>query len=90
MGLMTRQVEAVYEHGVLRPLEPLTLGESQRVKLTISDAGTGSYSCDLELFERAKAEVAAMNHVPSIEEVQQIMSKIPGSLAEDFAAEREE
>jgi predicted DNA-binding antitoxin AbrB/MazE fold protein len=87
---MTRQVEAVYEHGVLRPLEPLALDESQRVKLTISDAGTGSYSCDLELIERAKAEVAAMNHVPSIEELQQIMSKSPGSLAEDFAAEREE
>jgi predicted DNA-binding antitoxin AbrB/MazE fold protein len=87
---MIRQVEAVYEHGVLRPLEPLTLGESQRVKLTISDGSTGSYSRDLELIERAKAEVAAMNHVPSIEEVQQIMSKIPGSLAEDFAAEREE
>lgn len=86
---MTRQVEAVYEHGVFRPLEPLTLGESQRVKLTISDAGTGSL-CDLGLIERAKAEVAAMTYVPSIEEVQQIMSKIPGSLAEDFAAEREE
>jgi predicted DNA-binding antitoxin AbrB/MazE fold protein len=87
---MTRQVEAVYEHGVLRPLEPLMLGESQRVKLTISDVSTGSYSRDLELIEKAKAEVAAMTHVPSIEEVQQIMSKIPGSLAEDFAAEREE
>jgi predicted DNA-binding antitoxin AbrB/MazE fold protein len=87
---MIRQVEAVYERGVLRPLEPLTLGESQRVKLTISDASTGSYSRDLEFVEKAKAEVAAMNHVPSIEEVLQIMSKIPGSLAEDFAAEREE
>jgi predicted DNA-binding antitoxin AbrB/MazE fold protein len=87
---MTRQVEAVYEHGVLRPLEPLTLGESQRVKLTISDASTGCYSRDLGFVEKAKAEVAAMNHVPSIEEVHQIMSKIPGSLAEDFAAEREE
>ena len=87
---MTRRVDAVYEHGVLRPLEPLTLGESQRVKLTISDASAGSYSRDLELVEKAKAEVAAMNHVPSIEEVQQIMSKIHGSLAKDFAAEREE
>jgi predicted DNA-binding antitoxin AbrB/MazE fold protein len=74
---MTRQVEAVYEHGVLRPLEPLTLVESQRVKLTISDASTGSYSRDMERVGKAKAEVAAMKHVPSIEEVQQIMSKIP-------------
>jgi predicted DNA-binding antitoxin AbrB/MazE fold protein len=87
---MTRQVEAVYERGVLRPLEPLALAESQRVKLTISDTDTSRYSPNLELLEWAKAEVAAMPHVPSLEEVQAIMSKIPGSLAEDFIAEREE
>ena len=34
---MFRQLEAVYEHGVLRPLEPLALGESQRVRLTLDD-----------------------------------------------------
>ena len=34
---MTRQLEAVFEHGVLRPLEPLTLPEMQRVLLTITD-----------------------------------------------------
>jgi predicted DNA-binding antitoxin AbrB/MazE fold protein len=35
--LMVRQLEAVYEHGVLRPLEPLALPERQRVRLTIED-----------------------------------------------------
>jgi predicted DNA-binding antitoxin AbrB/MazE fold protein len=34
---MTRQVEAVFEHGVLRPLEPLALPEMQRVLVTITD-----------------------------------------------------
>ena len=34
---MTRQVEAIYEQGVLRPLEPLTLPERQRVRLTIDE-----------------------------------------------------
>jgi predicted DNA-binding antitoxin AbrB/MazE fold protein len=34
---MTRQLEAVFEHGVLRPLEPLSLPESQRVLVTITD-----------------------------------------------------
>jgi len=38
---MTRQLEAVYEHGVLRPLEPplepLTLPEHQRVHLTLEE-----------------------------------------------------
>lgn len=30
-------MEAVYEHGVLRPLEPLSLPEHQRVRLTLED-----------------------------------------------------
>jgi predicted DNA-binding antitoxin AbrB/MazE fold protein len=34
---MTRQLEAVFEHGVLRPLQPLTLPEMQHVLLTITD-----------------------------------------------------
>jgi predicted DNA-binding antitoxin AbrB/MazE fold protein len=34
---MSRQLEAVYEHGVLRPLEPLGLAEHQRVRLTIEE-----------------------------------------------------
>ncbi|HXB68801.1 MAG TPA: antitoxin AF2212-like protein [Candidatus Acidoferrales bacterium] len=41
---MTRQVEAVFEQGVLRPLEPLSLPEQQHVFVTITDVpvkGTG-------------------------------------------------
>ena len=87
---MIQRVEAVYEHGVLRPLEPLTLAESQRVRLSISDVETGRYRRDTEFLEWAKAEVAAMPHVPSLDEVHRIMARIPGSLVEDFAAEREE
>ena len=34
---MTQQVEAVFEEGVLRPLEPISLSEHQVVLLTISD-----------------------------------------------------
>ena len=35
---MTREVDAIYEDGVLKPVEPLHLAEKQRVKLTVSDA----------------------------------------------------
>jgi predicted DNA-binding antitoxin AbrB/MazE fold protein len=35
---MLRQLEAVYEHGVLRPVEPLVLSEHQRVLLTLEEA----------------------------------------------------
>jgi hypothetical protein len=68
----------------------LALAESQRVKLTISDSKAGRYQRDVEFIEWAQAEVAAMPHIPSLDEVQKIMSKIPGSLTEDFTAEREE
>ena len=87
---MIQQVEAVYEHGVLRPLEPLALAESQRVKLTIMDFGAGRSQGDMEFLERVRTEVAAMPHIPTLEEVQRALSKIPGSLTEDFSAERED
>ena len=34
---MSRHLEAVYEQGVLRPLEPLALAEHQRVRLTLEE-----------------------------------------------------
>ncbi len=34
---MPRQIEAVYEQGILRPLEPLVLPEHQRVHLTLEE-----------------------------------------------------
>ena len=34
---MVRQLDAVYEEGVLRPLEPLALRERQLVRLTVDD-----------------------------------------------------
>ena len=37
---MVRHLEAVYEGGVLRPLEPLALGEHQRVRLTVEEPET--------------------------------------------------
>ena len=35
---MVKQIDAVYEQGVLRPLEPLALSEHQRVRLTLDDS----------------------------------------------------
>jgi predicted DNA-binding antitoxin AbrB/MazE fold protein len=34
---MSKQIEAIYENGVLRPLEPLSLDEHQRVTITIAE-----------------------------------------------------
>ena len=86
---MNQRVEAVYEKGMLRPLAPLRLPESQRVTLLITSSPEGG-GIDLDLIERAKFEVAAMAHRPSIEEVRRALSKIPGSMVPDVVAERED
>lgn len=49
---MVHRLEAVFEGGVLRPLEPLPLKENQRVLLTVTDTPSGA-----EDFTR-KAEMA--------------------------------
>jgi len=85
---MIQNVEAVYEHGVLRPLEPLALTESQRVQLTISDVTSTHSQRDLSVVERARAEVAAAGTIPTIEEVRAALRSIPGSLSQDVIAER--
>ena len=87
---MTTRVDAIYEHGVLRPLAPVDLTESQRVTLLISETSTGASQLDRELVDRARAEVAAMQQVPTLEEVRSVLSKIPGSLVDDVIAERED
>jgi predicted DNA-binding antitoxin AbrB/MazE fold protein len=38
---MTRNLRAIYEKGVLRPLEPLDLAEQQLVNVTITDETSG-------------------------------------------------
>ena len=85
---MIRNVDAVYEHGVLRPLEPLSLTESQRVKLTISDVLSGPSQRDLNILERARAEAAVAGTIPTIEEVRAALASVPGSLSHDVITER--
>ena len=89
---MTKQVEAVYENGVLRPLEPLSLDEHQRVTVTVSAEEEDPLASivDHAFVRRARQEVQTMDRIPSLEEVRQILSKIPGSLSEDIRAERED
>lgn len=41
---MTKVVEAIYSHGMLQPLEPLELPESQRVELTVRAVENGRNS----------------------------------------------
>jgi hypothetical protein len=68
-------------------LEPLRLKEHQRVSVTVSDPAEGWL--DHEYLERVRRDVAAMGPAPSLEEVRQALSKIPGELSDDIRAERE-
>ena len=60
---MTKKVEAIYENGVLRLLEPLPLAERQRVTVTIGigmDHPRHSH-LDVEFIERARREGVGEN-----------------------------
>lgn len=75
--------------GMLRLLTPVALNESQRVMITIDGPDT-SIGLDTELIERARAEVAAMTNLPTIEEVRDLLATISGSVSETVGAERGE
>ena len=84
---MIRKLQAVYEGGVLRPVEPLSLGEHQLVSIMILD--DNPLEDDLKFETPARFEALA-DHGVSLETVRRALSRIPGSLDADFSAERNE
>ena len=47
--MQTQTLDAVYEHGVLRPLEDLELNEGEKVRLTIESTGPATQPDPLAL-----------------------------------------
>lgn len=85
---MTRTLQAIYENGAFRPLEPVTCNEQERVVLTVESAGAAEeYLIDHEFL--AYCETQADDTV-SLEAVRQSLAKIPGTLTADIRAERDE
>jgi predicted DNA-binding antitoxin AbrB/MazE fold protein len=86
---MPRSVQAVYENGVLRPLEPVNLPENGLVNLTIAN---GTSAAEEELLDTEFLASCAREADVSVtlESVRQALAKIPGSLTADFIAERDE
>jgi len=80
-------IPAIFEMGKLCPLEPLNLQEHERVELAVIRSGDvaeeseDDYSPDL---------VAEADFSVTLDQVQQALAKIPGSLVEDFARQRDE
>jgi len=84
---MTKTVAAVFENGMLRPLEPLLLNEHQQVRVTISDAFDPA---DAWLDHEYIASVDALQEPePTLGEVRGILSTITGNLSDDIRAERD-
>ena len=82
-----RKLEAVYEGGVLRPTEKLLLEEHQLVTVIVVDDDTDEQDIQFEPPHRFES---LANHSISRETVRGALSRIPGSLDADFAAERNE
>jgi predicted DNA-binding antitoxin AbrB/MazE fold protein len=88
MSDMPLQIEAVYENGVLRPLQPLDLKEHEHVIVSVSGATPARSTLAVEYIERIKKQVESEGPAPGLEEVQRRLAKIPGSMAELVIAER--
>jgi predicted DNA-binding antitoxin AbrB/MazE fold protein len=80
--------EAVYENGVLRPLENLTLPDMQHVLVTIS--GAPATADDVAGYFEPEEWEAAKHDDIILQEVRQALSSVPGSLADAAIASREE
>jgi predicted DNA-binding antitoxin AbrB/MazE fold protein len=82
------QFDAIYENGVLRPLAPVDLPENQRLCVVVNHTAQGLD----EVLDWAAHEFAAKegdDHI-SLEEVQQALRKIHGSMSDVVSAQREE
>jgi len=89
---MTKRVDAVYENGVLRPLESLPLAENQLVSLTVSDEASDPLAAmiDQAYVDSVQAEVATIDRVPTHEEVRRITARDSSSWSEAIVKGREE
>ena len=85
---MTRSLQAIYENGVLRPLEPLPYKEHQQLSVTVSDAAAAADDLvDAEFLRDCESRA---DDSVSIETVRAALAKIPGSQAEEIRRERDD
>jgi predicted DNA-binding antitoxin AbrB/MazE fold protein len=86
---MPLQVDAVYENGVLRPLQPLGLREHERVLVSVvKAAAVRRSSLAFEYIEEVKKDLQGAEPASGIEEVRRRLAKILGSMAAEIVADR--
>ena len=86
---MPFQVAAVYENGVLRPLQPLDLKEHEHVLVSVvQDEARDRSGLATEYIEKIKRQLQDAPPAPGMAEVRRRLAKIPGSMAAEIIAER--
>jgi predicted DNA-binding antitoxin AbrB/MazE fold protein len=86
---MERTLQAVYQDGVLQPLQSVELEEKQRVTVTITDPSSVSQDTLAGYFTPEEWAEAVHDDV-SLDEVRRALSTISGSLSEAVIALRQE
>lgn len=94
---MTKPFQAIFESGVLKPLEPLSLGEHEVVTLTIAQSPANHAPANGEPLRDdwrdhdaiATAEREGAGAI-SIQELREMLKSIPGSLSDVIISERGE
>ena len=84
------QVDAVYENGVLRPLQPLDLTEHEHVTISVARTYPVPSRSGLaaEYIERLRREMESAGPAPGLEEVRRRLTRITGSMADEIIAAR--
>jgi predicted DNA-binding antitoxin AbrB/MazE fold protein len=83
-----KRIRAIYSNGTFRPLEPVFCLEQERVVLTIENAdGAKDDGLDNEFLAYVQTQA---DDAVSLEAVRTALAKIPGSLAGDVRADREQ
>jgi predicted DNA-binding antitoxin AbrB/MazE fold protein len=85
---MQKTFEAVYENGVLRPVEALRLPDNALVTVTIGDLSASGQEV-AGYFSPEEWEAAFHDQI-SLEEVRRALSSIPGCLSDTVVASRED
>jgi predicted DNA-binding antitoxin AbrB/MazE fold protein len=82
---MIEHVEAIYEHGVFRPLVPLPLADNERVQLIVKSGQQDWLDADAHRVAEREPEPDL-----SLEQIRAELAQVPGSWADDVIAERGE
>ena len=85
---MEKTFEAIYEHGVLRPLQDPGLTDEQHVRVTITDLNEDED--EIAAYFNPEEWALAKHDDITLEEVQRALSSIRGSLSDAVIASREE